>query len=94
VGATIIGPNDLALSLGMHSDDQLAALEDPIQHVLDASLAQGIPCGIHIGNLEWLAEWQRRGMQFLCYSNDISFLRSGAATGILWLKESATTAEA
>jgi 2-keto-3-deoxy-L-rhamnonate aldolase RhmA len=89
VGAAIIGPNDLALSLGTQSDDLLAALEDPIQRVLDASLAQGIPCGIHIGNLEWLAEWRRRGMQLLCYSNDINFLRSGAATGIRWLRDNA-----
>lgn len=89
VGATIIGPNDLALSLGARSDDMLATLEEPIQHVLDACLARGIPCGIHIGNLQWLAEWQRRGMQLLCYSTDINFLRNAAANGINWLKERA-----
>jgi 2-keto-3-deoxy-L-rhamnonate aldolase RhmA len=87
VGATIIGPNDLALSLGIQSNDILAALESSIQHVLNVSLAHGIPCGIHIGSLEWLAEWQRRGMQLLCYSNDISFLRAGAENGIRWLRD-------
>jgi 2-keto-3-deoxy-L-rhamnonate aldolase RhmA len=87
VGGAIIGPNDLALSLGTRSDDQLKALEEPIQHVLEACQAQGIPCGIHIANLEWLAEWQRRGMQLLCYSTDINFLRTGAANGISWLKQ-------
>jgi 2-dehydro-3-deoxyglucarate aldolase/4-hydroxy-2-oxoheptanedioate aldolase len=86
VGAAVIGPNDLALSWGIRGDDLLGALEDPIQRVLDACLAQGIPCGIHIANLEWLAEWQRRGMQILCYSTDLNFLRSGAARGIDWLK--------
>jgi 2-keto-3-deoxy-L-rhamnonate aldolase RhmA len=92
VGATIIGPNDLALSLGARSDDALAALEEPIQRVLDASLARGIPCGIHIADLEWLAEWRRRGMQIMCYSSDLNFLRSGAANGIRWLKEKAASA--
>ena len=87
VGGAIIGPNDLALSLGTRSDDQLKALEEPIQHVLAACLARGIPCGIHIANLEWLAEWQRRRMQLLCYSTDINFLRTGAANGISWLKK-------
>ncbi len=87
VDAALIGPNDLAMSLGLRSDDQLGALEEPIQHVLDACLARDIPCGIHIGNLEWLAEWQRRGMQLLCYSSDLSFLREGAASGIAWLRE-------
>ncbi len=86
VGAVVIGPNDMALSLGIRSDDLLGALEEPIQHVLEACLARHIPCGIHIANLEWLAEWQRRGMQLLCYSSDINFLRNGAASGINWLK--------
>jgi 2-dehydro-3-deoxyglucarate aldolase/4-hydroxy-2-oxoheptanedioate aldolase len=91
IGAAIIGPNDLALSLGTRSENMLGALEDPIQHVLEACQARGIPCGIHIANLEWLAEWQRRGMQLLCYSTDINFLRNGAASGINWLKESAAS---
>jgi 2-keto-3-deoxy-L-rhamnonate aldolase RhmA len=86
VGAAVIGPNDLAMSLGIRSDNLLGALEESIQHVLEACLARHIPCGIHIANLEWLAEWQRRGMQLLCYSSDINFLRSGAASGINWLK--------
>jgi len=89
VGAVVIGPNDLALSLGIRSDDLLGALEEPIQHVLEACLARHIPCGIHIANLEWLAEWQRRGMQLLCYSTDINFLRNGAASGINWLRKQA-----
>lgn len=87
VGAALIGPNDLALSLGVHDEDQLAALEQPMQHVLDACLVRGIPCGIHIGNLEWLAEWQRRGMRLLCYASDLIFLFRGAQAGISWLKE-------
>ena len=89
VSAVVIGPNDLALSLGIRSDDLLGALEEPIQHVLQACLARHIPCGIHIANLEWLAEWQRRGMQLLCYSTDINFLRNGAASGINWLRKQA-----
>lgn len=86
VGGAIIGPNDLALSMGVRDEDKLGALEEPIQCVLDAALRRNIPCGIHIANLDWLAEWQQRGMKLLCYSTDINFLRSGAASGILRLK--------
>lgn len=89
VGGAIIGPNDLALSMNVRDDDKLGALEEPIQHVLDAALELGVPCGIHIANLEWLAEWQRRGMQLICYSTDINFLRSGAASGIARLRSAA-----
>ena len=89
VGAVIIGPNDLALSMGEKSPKMLDALEEPIQHVLDSALAHKVPCGIHIANLEWLAEWQRRGMQLMCYGTDIGFLRDGAAAGINQLKAKA-----
>jgi len=89
VGAALIGPQDLSLSLGRRGDKLLAALEEPIQHVLDACRARGIPCGLHISDLEWLAEWQRRGMQLLCYGSDISFLLRGAGDGIRWLRERA-----
>jgi 2-dehydro-3-deoxyglucarate aldolase/4-hydroxy-2-oxoheptanedioate aldolase len=87
VGGVIIGPNDLALSMGERDPDMLGALEEAIQHVLDATLRHSIPCGIHIANLDWLAEWQRRGMRLICYSTDIGFLQSGAASGIKRLKE-------
>ena len=86
VGAAVIGPNDMSMDMGLRSDDMLAALEEPIPHVLDACLARGIPCGIHIANLEWLVEWQRRGMLLICYSTDIKFLRDAASSGIDWLK--------
>jgi 2-keto-3-deoxy-L-rhamnonate aldolase RhmA len=93
VGAAVIGPQDMSLDMGLRSDDMLAALEEPVQHVLDACLARGIPCGIHIGNLEWLAEWQRRGMLLLCYSKDLQFLYDGASSGIGWLRQRADAAE-
>lgn len=87
VDAVVLGPNDLGLSMGIHEKDMLAALEPEIQKVLDAAKKYKIPCGIHIGNLDWLIEWQKRGMQILTYSNDIVFLRNGAKAGIVKLKE-------
>lgn len=89
VGAVILGPNDLALSMGERSKDQLGALEQPIQHVLDAAIQHHIPCGIHINDLNWLIEWQRRGMQIIAYSNDIVFLRQGVVNGLNKLREAA-----
>ncbi|MBC7249365.1 MAG: aldolase [Anaerolineae bacterium] len=87
VGGVVLGPNDLALSMGIRDRDMLGALEEAIQHVLDAALARQVPCGIHIADLEWLLEWQRRGMQLICYSADINFLRDGAARGISALRQ-------
>jgi 2-keto-3-deoxy-L-rhamnonate aldolase RhmA len=87
VGAALIGPNDLSLSLGLRASDMLAALEKPIQRVLDACLDHKIPCGLHISNLDWLVEWQHRGMQLLCYATDILFLQRGASSGVARLRE-------
>jgi 2-keto-3-deoxy-L-rhamnonate aldolase RhmA len=88
VGAAVLGPNDLAMSMGVHAKDTLAALESTIQIVLDSAKKHNIPCGIHIGNLDWLIEWQNRGMQLIAYSNDIVFLRTGIQSAINKLKDS------
>jgi len=87
VGAVLLGPNDLGLSMGVKSDDMLAALEEPIQHVLEAAKGRNVPCGIHVGDLEWLIEWMRRGMQIICARNDILFLQQGAADAMRTLRE-------
>jgi 2-keto-3-deoxy-L-rhamnonate aldolase RhmA len=87
VDAVVLGPNDLCLSMGVREKDSLKALEPEIQTVLDAALKHNVPCGIHIGNLDWLIEWQKRGMQIITYSNDIVFLRNGARSGITKLRE-------
>lgn len=87
VDAVVVGPNDLCLSMGVHDNDYLSALEPAIQTVLDACLKFNVPCGIHIGNLDWLMEWQKRGMKIITYSNDIVFLRNGARAGITKLRE-------
>jgi len=89
VDAVVLGPVDLGLSMGIHAKDNLAALEPYIQQILDAAKRHHIPCGIHIGNLDWLIEWQKRGMQILAYANDITFLKNGAAAGINKLKSAA-----
>jgi hypothetical protein len=40
-----------------------------------------------VGNLDWLIEWDKRGMQIIMYANDIVFLRNGAKAGISKIKE-------
>lgn len=92
VDAVVLGPNDLCLSMGVREKDYLTALEPEIQVVLDAAKKHNVPCGIHVGNLEWLIEWQRRGMNIIAYSDDIVFLRNGAKTGISKLKEAKQSA--
>lgn len=91
VDAVVLGPNDLCLSMGVRDKDYLKVLEPEIQAVLDAAQRHHVPCGIHIGNIDWLIEWQRRGMQIITYSNDIVFLRNGAKAGISKLRDAASS---
>jgi 2-keto-3-deoxy-L-rhamnonate aldolase RhmA len=91
VGAVLIGPNDLSLSLGNREKDQLKALEPYIQRVLDSALAHKVPCGIHIPNMDWLIEWMRRGMTLLTFSSDLHFLVQGARSGMERLKAAASS---
>lgn len=89
VDGCVMGPVDLSLSMGVKDADVQKALEPTIQIVLDSAKRHHVPSGIHIGNLDWLIEWDKRGMQIICYSNDIVFLRSGATVGISKLREAA-----
>ena len=89
VDGCIIGPVDLSLDMGVREADVQKALEPTIQSVLDACKRNHVPCGIHIRNLDWLIEWNKRGMQIICYGDDIAFLRSGAAEGMTKLRDAA-----
>ncbi len=75
----------LARQLGASMASLREALQT-LQEIGVVELRHNVPCGIHIANLEWLAEWRRRGMRLICYSTDLNFLRQGAASGINRLK--------
>ncbi len=89
VDAVVLGPVDLSLSMGVHAKDTLAALEPHIQTVLDACKKHKVPCGIHIGNLDWLIEWNKRGMQIIAYSYDITFLKNAVGESMTKLRDAA-----
>jgi 2-keto-3-deoxy-L-rhamnonate aldolase RhmA len=79
VDVALIGPQDLALSLGAPSiqDD---AVTEAIQKVVDAARRHGVASGIHLRDMEQLKAWRKRGMTMLTASTDLDFLRNGAAS--------------
>jgi 2-keto-3-deoxy-L-rhamnonate aldolase RhmA len=87
VDAAIVGPNDLALSLGISNDMAHPLMVASIGKVVEACQRRGIPSGMHMGNLEALTHWMARGMRFIVYSTDLNFLLKGAQTGLKVLRE-------
>ncbi len=87
VDAAIAGPNDLALSLGIAEDMHHPLMVESLDTIVAACCRHGLPCGMHVGSLEALTEWMARGMRFIVYSTDLSFLLKGAQNGLKALRE-------
>ena len=87
VDVALIGPNDLALSLGIPMDMQHPSMKTAIGQVVDACQQAGIASGIHIADPEVLLEWYARGMRMLAYSNDLAMIAKEANQGIETLRQ-------
>ena len=92
VDVCLIGPNDLTLSLGAESrrDPVVVAA---IERVIAACAASGVSSGIHIGDVEELGMWMRRGMRMITCSNDTAFLSNGASEVVQQLRRLSEAAE-
>ena len=88
VDAAIMGPNDLALSLGVEADVSHPVMIESIEKVVAACQRHNIPCGMHVGSLAVLKTWMAKGMRFIVYSTDLGFLLNGARSGLEELRAS------
>jgi 4-hydroxy-2-oxoheptanedioate aldolase len=79
VDAALIGPNDLAIALGVAGKMRDPVLEQAIERTLDACRRHGVVPAIHTNDVELTAEWARRGMRLVSISSDMGFLTSAAA---------------
>ena len=82
--AIYIGPNDLAISLGLEpqyapKDRKLA---DAIDTILAAAKRHGIVPGIHCGSADMAREMTAKGFQLVTLMNDARLLVDAAATAI------------
>ena len=77
LSAVMIGPGDLAISLGFMSDLENPAVDDVVQAVLDRCLARGVPFGIFTDSTEKSLSWIERGALIInCYA-DVVFVTDG-----------------
>jgi 2-dehydro-3-deoxyglucarate aldolase/4-hydroxy-2-oxoheptanedioate aldolase len=78
VDAALIGPNDLAIALGVAGRMRDPVLEAAIQRTLDACQRHGRIPGIHTNDVTLTAGWAARGMRLVSISSEIGLLTAAA----------------
>lgn len=77
VSGIMIGPADLANSLGYAEDRSNQNVDVVIQNVLDRCLARGIPFGHFTNSVEVAEHWIRRGATITTCGVDVLFVSEG-----------------
>lgn len=89
VDAAVIGPNDLSLSLGVPGQMDHPLLIESIDKVIATCQRHGLASGNHIGDLEALKGWIRKGMRLIAYSTEVNFIIKTAQAAIRELRAEA-----
>jgi 4-hydroxy-2-oxoheptanedioate aldolase len=84
LGGVYIGPNDLALSLGLpaRGDVDEPSHMKAVETVLAACKRHGVPIGIHTSSLEWSRRRLEAGFNFVTIGSDAGFVMQGAAASL------------
>lgn len=75
----MVGPADLALSMGHRSDLDHPEVEAAIQRTLDACLRHQVPFGMFTGTFEKARKWIGRGGRIATIGGDLAFIDAGIA---------------
>jgi 2-dehydro-3-deoxyglucarate aldolase/4-hydroxy-2-oxoheptanedioate aldolase len=74
IGAVLIGPADLSISMGIPGDFQNPRLIEAVELIRDTCERKRIAPGIHTRTVALARFWKERGMRFLSCGSDVSFL--------------------
>lgn len=74
--AVLVGPWDLALSLGVEANDPL--VEQMAWRVVEVAQRHNVASGIHMGDPAQIKLWQARGMTLLSCLTDLELMRHAA----------------
>ena len=86
VDVALVGPNDLALSLGVPMDLREPAMMAAIGTVVSACQRHDRYSGIHADDTATLLEWFARGMRVLTFSNDLAMFAKETQAGVQSLR--------
>jgi 2-keto-3-deoxy-L-rhamnonate aldolase RhmA len=74
IGAVLIGPADLSISMGIPGDFQNPRLIEAVERISETCEQKGVAPGIHTRTMGLAKFWKERGMRFLSCGSDVSFL--------------------
>ena len=75
----MVGPADLALSMGYLHDRENPAVETQIRRILDGCREHGMPFGIFSGTAEKARKWVGLGARIATVGGDVPFIDAGIA---------------
>ncbi len=92
IDGCMVGPQDLALSLGFHPREGQKREEHAraLERVVQACRNTGKIPGIDIGAPDTAAKRVEQGFRFIPMGSDVRFMRDGAAAGLMRVKEAIT----
>lgn len=77
VDATMVGPFDLSVSLGIPGDFDNPIFWDAFDRMVDACNKNGVAPGVHMASIPLLKKAQEHGARYLVFGSDVSVLLSG-----------------
>jgi 2-keto-3-deoxy-L-rhamnonate aldolase RhmA len=86
IDCIFVGPFDLSVSLGIPGQLNHPREVEAIGKIIGACRNHQKIAGIHLSDAGMLAEWIKKGMRFVSYSDDIAFLSDAAAKAVKKLK--------
>ena len=87
VDATIMGPNDLSIALGVPGNHRAPVMDDAVNRMIGACNRHGVAPGIHIRDMELLLDYKRRGMRLLACGTDVGFMVQAATDAMQQARE-------
>jgi 2-keto-3-deoxy-L-rhamnonate aldolase RhmA len=75
VDAALVGPNDLAIALGIPGQMEHPLLVEAIQKTVTACSQHQVWPAIHLSNITLAAAWARQGMRMISTGSEVSFIQ-------------------
>ncbi len=86
IDATMVGPNDLSISLGIPGEFNHPKFRDAVERIAAACNASPVAAGMHMGDTGRLVECRRLGYRFLIFSTDMALLLKSLREGLRQLQ--------